>query len=137
MIIKILSMQTGMRGKNLSPVNFPLDEAPHTVRELITLSVKTCVTEYNKRVENGEAVRPLSKKEIDDMSYIGKIAFGINYGNKKQNVEKAIKNALISYEDGIFRIFQGDDELEGIDSPIVVNEGDEFTFIRLAMLAGG
>ena len=77
-----------------------------------------------------------SEEQIEDMSQIGKIAFGIVYGEKKPDVQKAIETAVQGSEDGLFRVFLGDRELENLDEKVEFAEGNEITFIRLTMLAG-
>jgi len=47
----------------------------------------------------------------------------------------AVQNALTSFEDGLFRIFINDNEIEP-DLPIVLRDEDEICFLRLTMLAG-
>ena len=53
-----------------------------------------------------------------------------------QAADKAVDNALQSFEDGLYRVFLNDDELERLDEEIDVKENDTLTFIRLTMLAG-
>ena len=97
-------------------------------------SVKICVAQYISRMDRGDAV--LTDEQIDDMGRIGKIAFGIVYGEKKPDVDEAAKTAIQGFEDGLFRVFRGMDELTELDREEKFNEGDEITFIRLTMLAG-
>ena len=98
----------------------------------------TCVNEYNERVEKGDNITaPLTQSGINEMSEVGKIAFGINYGEKKADMQKAVQNALQAYEDGLFRIFIGNDEAGTADDAVEISENDSVTFIRLTMLAGG
>ena len=113
---------------------FSYEKAPESLRELIGETVKLCVANYIDRMDKGEAV--LSKEQIEDMSQIGKIAFGIVYGEKKPDVQKAIETAVQGFEDGLFRVFLGDRELENLDEKVEFAEGNEITFIRLTMLAG-
>lgn len=141
MKVKVNLKQIGQRKQKIAPVDFEYPKPPETVRELINLTVEQCVNAYNERVragENGE--KPLTEQQIADMSEVGKIAFGINYGEKEQNMDKARENALQSFEDGLYRIFIGDKEIEieieGLDTAITLNEGDTLTFIKLTMLAG-
>lgn len=70
------------------------------------------------------------------MSEIGKIAFGINYGGKTADEKAALENALQSYEDGLYRIFIGENELGELSDSISLSENDSVTFIRLTMLTG-
>lgn len=137
MRIKVNLKQIGQRKQKVAPVDFEYLTPPKTVKELIEFTVTACVNSYNQRVRAGEGgIKPLSSEEITDMADIGKIAFGINYGEKEQDLGKAIENALQAFEDGLYRIFLNDNELEGLDTAVGLNEGDLLTFVRLTMLAG-
>lgn len=136
MTIKVNIKQLGKKRSKVAEVPFMLENAPTTVRELIKESVHTCVSEYNERVKKGEGVTPISDDEISEMSEIGKIAFGINYGGKAANEVSALENALQSYEDGLYRIFIGDNEVGSLSDSISLLENDSVTFIRLTMLTG-
>ena len=126
--------QLGKRKNMVDKVAFSYEKAPEDLRELIGETVKICVADYIDRMDKGEAV--LSEEQIEDMSQIGKIAFGIVYGEKKPDVQKAIETAVQGFEDGLFRVFLGDRELEKLDEKVEFAEGNEITFIRLTMLAG-
>lgn len=136
MNIKVNIKQLGKKRAAVEAEDFRLESRPETVKDLITASVHTCVEEYNGRVRNGESVSPLSEEEISAMSQIGKIAFGINYGGKEADEEEAVKNALLAYEDGLFRIFLGDMEAGTLEDKISLDENGEVTFIKLTMLSG-
>lgn len=137
MNIKINIRQLGSKKAKIAEADFFLENTPVTVRELILEAVKTCVSDYNKRVRRGENnERPLLEDEIAHMSEIGKIAFGINYGGKEQDLKSAQDNALQCYEDGIVRIFVGEAEAGSLDERITLSEGGGVTFIKLAMLSG-
>lgn len=126
------------RKPGVTPVPFELETAPQTVGELITETVKACVRDYNARVRRGENAQPvpLTRAQITDMASLGRVAFGINYGGKEQDEDKAVANALQSFEDGLFALFIGDTKAESPDEVITLNEGDTLTFVRLTMLSG-
>lgn len=137
MIVKVNIKQIGQRKQKIAPVDFEYKTVPKTARELITATVTRCVEEYNERVRAGDRdVKPLSVEQISDMAAVGKIAFGINYGEKEQDLGKAVDNALQSFEDGIYRVFVGEKVLEKLDEEINLSENDQLTFIRLTMLSG-
>ncbi len=136
MEILINIKQLGKRKSKINQQKFHLENKPDTVEELIRECVSTCVKDYNERFEKGDNPEPLSNEQIEDMSEIGKIAFGLNYGDKKADEDKAIADALLAYEDGLYRIFIGTDEVGDIDCKISLKEDDEVTFIRLVMLSG-
>lgn len=136
MNIKVNIKQLGKKKNKITGVDFPLSCSPKTVRELIRECVRTCVSRYVERAEKSDTPDPLTSEQIADMSEIGKIAFGINYGEKLPDEEKAVADAYQAYEDGLFRVFIGEDEAGEIDSEESISEGSEVTFIRLVMLAG-
>ena len=135
MILQINLKQLGSR-KKIAPVPFEYPTKPETLRQLITETVTLCVNDYNNRVRAGENnVKLLTDEEISAMANVGKIAFGIVYG-KEQDMQKALDNAILSFEDGLYRVFHGENELTELDAPLDMNENDELTFIRLTMLTG-
>lgn len=137
MDIKVNIKQIGERRQKIAPVVFRYEHAPRTLRELITQTVDICVKAYNERVRAGEnSPAPLSESDVSDMATVGKIAFGINYGGKEQDARIAEENALQAFEDGLYRVFLDDAELERLDEETALSEDSSLTFIRLTMLAG-
>lgn len=137
MILKIHLKQIGQRKQTVAPVDFEYLPVPHTVRELITQTAAACVNAYNERVRRGDSrTTPVTEEQITDMASVGKIAFGINYGGREQDPDKAIDNALQSFEDGLYRVFLNENELERLDDDLDLHDGDSLTFIRLTMLTG-
>jgi len=135
--IKVNIKQLGSKRAKINGADFMLEHKPTDVQGLITEAVHTCVDEYNQRVRSGEnAVKPLSDNSIKQMSEIGKIAFGINYGGKEADEQRAVETALQAYEDGLVRIFIGEEEAGVLSDKVILNEGDSVTFIKLAMLSG-
>ncbi|WP_026516349.1 hypothetical protein [Butyrivibrio sp. MC2021] len=128
--------QLGKRKSKINRQEFYIENKPETVEDLIRECVSTCVKDYNDRYEKKENPQPLSDQQINDMSEIGKIAFGINYGEKEADEKEAIDTATLAYEDGLYRIFIGTDEVGELNSKISLEENAEVTFIRLVMLAG-
>ena len=116
------------------PVSYSRDEM--TVRELIEETVQFCVSDYNKRKENGELLRALLPQEIDDKAAQGKISFGMVYGEKDADLKKATNDAVEAFADGVVAIFADERRLESLDEQLKLNEIQSLTFIKLAMLAG-
>lgn len=124
--------QIGKRKNTVDKEEYIIDDNISTVRDLIEEFVRICVTHFN----NKKVVDYLLSEEILDKSDIGKIDFNDKENKSKQDLQKAVKNAMQSYEDGIYRIFVNENELGKIDEKISVKNDDELTFIRLTMLAG-
>lgn len=126
--------------EELVPVPFELERRPETVRELVVLLVRQSVREYNERKDEGQLLNCLTREQIDGLASAGKISFGVHRGNPAKQ-DAAVENALQCFEDGIYRVFVGDEELTELEQAIPWGqggngEGPVFTFIRLTMLSG-
>ena len=128
--------QIGKRKNKIDKKKYEISEKITTVKELLTEFVTINVNEFNNGFTENDIVPYLTDEKINDLSDAGKISFGVDYNGQKQDLEKAIENALQSYEDGIYRVFVNDEEMREIDCEINLKENDELTFVRLTMLAG-
>ncbi|MCR5607969.1 MAG: hypothetical protein K6G26_02770 [Lachnospiraceae bacterium] len=115
-------------------VNYSKDEM--SVREFLTETVNYCVNSYNERKENEEVLKALLPGEIEDKASQGKVSFGIIYGEKKADINKAVADAIEAFEDGIVAAFADDKRLEDINENIKLKDIQSVTFIKLVMLAG-
>ena len=125
------------RGNRIQLLPWELPETPETLRQLITMLVSGSVAGYNRRLETKEQRVLLSQEYMDDMSIIGKIGFGIPFDTRRAKLSDAVKTALQGFEDGLYRVFAGEREVESLDAPLALEEGDTVTLIRLVMLTGG
>ena len=128
--------QIGKKKNKIDKKEYEINEGIKTVKELLTEFVTININEFNNGFTENDIVPYLTDKKINDLSDAGKISFGVDYNEQKQDLEKAVENALQSYEDGIYRIFVNDAEVGEIDCEINLKENDELTFVRLTMLAG-
>ncbi|MDR3110615.1 MAG: hypothetical protein LBU65_13175 [Planctomycetaceae bacterium] len=107
-----------------------------SLRELLTEIVRQRVEAFNERTEAGNWTKYLTDFDIEATAESGKVGFDAKYNGKVQNAEKAIDTALVAFGDGLFRVFLGGNEIESLDTPLTLKNGDVLTFIRLTMLAG-
>ena len=128
--------QIGKRKNKIDRKEYEISGEIKTVKELLTEFVTINVKKFNEGLIKEDVVPYLTDEKISDLSDAGKISVGVDYNGKKQDLEKAIENALQSYEDGIYRVFVNDEEVGEIESEIELKEKDELTFVRLTMLAG-
>ena len=128
--------QIGKKKNKIDKKEYEINEGIKTVKELLTEFVTININEFNNGFTENDIVPYLTDEKINDLSDAGKISFGVDYNEQKQDLEKAVENALQSYEDGIYRIFVNDAEVGEIDCEINLKENDELTFVRLTMLAG-
>ena len=116
-------------------IPFDISEEITTAKALIEYIVRRNVEEYNNKPVDASILPYLTDDGLETGSKIGKIGFGDRKSESTQDADKAVENALMCFEDGIFRLFINGEEI-GIDDNISIKSGDEVTFIRLTMLAG-
>lgn len=137
MKVYISVKQIKKRASQVTACPYELNTVPGTLRHLISILVSDGVEGYNLRLkETGNTVL-LTKDEIDDMSQVGKIGFGIPFGSSQADFQEALETAVQGFEDGLYRIFIGEQEVESLDAPLDLHEDDTITIIRLVMLTGG
>ncbi len=126
----------GNIAKKVKAHPFVLERAPRTLRELIEESVKSCIAAYRERAIGANNPAPLTDEQFAGMREVGKFAFGVHYNENAVNEEKAVAAAVEAVEDGLVRIFKGNEELCALDGEIEIAEGDTLTFVKLTMLTG-
>lgn len=136
MRVYIQLKQIRKRMKPIEAVPYELAGNPRTLRELLTALVRREVELYQERI-SGTIPAVRSEEEIRDMSLVGKIGFGLSFGNRIPDPEEAVETALQGFEDGLYRLFVGDREMESLDAVLDLREEDTITIIRLVMLTGG
>jgi len=100
------------------------------------------VAAFQARAEEATLVRVLTEKALlDDLA-----AGAVRLGGPRDEAEPqapavdlvgAIEAALLAFEDGIFKVFVGDDELTSDDEQVTIADGTALLFLRLVPLAGG
>ncbi|MDE7324113.1 MAG: hypothetical protein K2N73_15650 [Lachnospiraceae bacterium] len=119
----------------IAPVPFDLDEKPQTVRQLLDELTRLGVRQYNERRDDGRILAYLTRDEIAAQAVRGKVSSGLHSGADAVE-DKAVENTLQCFEDGIYRVFAGEQELTTLSDEIPWTEDMVFTFIRLTMLSG-
>ena len=122
-------------GCNIMDTKSPVGCSIRDAKSLIEYIVRKNVKEYNDKLIGVQILPYLTCEEMENSAVTGKIGFGERRNENSQNPDAAVKNALTCFDDGIFRLFINDEEYK-IDDAIALKEGDEITFIRLAMLSG-
>ncbi len=126
----------GSRREILAPVRCVLPDHIASLRQLLTALVQHEVERYNRKEPGTRLIPFLTQQELEDQARTGKVGFGRIHSDKKADPEKAIVHALQCYEDGLVRILMNDEELTGLDEPLVIPQGTVLTLIRLTFLAG-
>jgi len=129
--------QAGSRKNYITKEKIILDSIPLTLRELIKAIVAKNVKEFNKKLKKERLIDYLTKEQIENSAELGKVSFGNIYNNSNQSLNKALEEAYLAYEDGIYKVFIGDNETGFLDEPLDIKDEDVLTFIKFTMLSGG
>ena len=124
--------QIGRRKNVVNKKEYEVADNINVVSDLIREFVSICVRDFNQ----DKIIDYLIEQDIEDNADVGKIGFNDRENKNKQDMKKAIDNAIQSYEDGIYRIFLNDEEVEALSDSINLRQDDIITFIRLTMLSG-
>ncbi len=130
MIIKVL-LKSLAKTRGLDYVDYKIKDDIKSLEELI---VNLCDIEIDK-YENKE-FKVLSQEDINNMVNNGKVSFGFKYRDDVIDREKAYENALLSFKDGLYRVFINDEEVTELESDIELKDGDTLALIRLVMMTG-
>ena len=128
--------QAGSRKNYITKEEIILELVPLTLRELIEQVVTKNVKEFNKNLKKERLVDYLTQDNIEIKAELGKVSFGNTYNDTKQNLNKALETAYLAYEDGIYKVFIGENEAGVLDESLELKEDDILTFIKFTMLAG-
>ncbi|MCL2153447.1 MAG: hypothetical protein FWH57_10920 [Oscillospiraceae bacterium] len=125
----------GRRRPVLDNTPYVLADGICTLRQLIEVIVIQEVGRYNNRGADNTLVPFLTQEEIENQRGAGKVSFGVLYSDGKADPDKAVKTALLGFEDGLFRVVVEDDEITELDAALDIREGSVITFIRLTFLS--
>lgn len=125
----------GQRRPAIECLPIELKEEFSLAKELVEGIVRENVRAFNAQETDAPLFSYLTEKDMKNMERNGKIGFSDKKNSRIQDEEKAVENALQCYEDGIFRAFINEEEIEYGDT-IELKDGDKLTFIRLTMMGG-
>ena len=134
--ITVALKHPGNLTRKVKPHSILLPSTPRTLRELIELTVQVCVRSYELRRQQGHSTVPLTEEEWSAMEEVGKFAFGVHEPATPVDEARAVATALSAVEDGLVRIFRGTEELTELSAPLLLEQDQVLTFVRLTMLSG-
>lgn len=110
-----------------------------STRTLIELVVDYQVQLFNSssfEFDDEDKIHLPKENYLPILTDTGKVGFGALYNHNKVDLAVAQENAIQAFEDGMYAVFYGDDELENLSQEINLEENKMLTFIRLTFLAG-
>lgn len=128
--------EAGKKRAKISNRELSINSKISTLKDLITEIVINEVNKLNNKGFEEQIFKFLENSEIEDKAYIGKVSFSEKHNENKQDLHKAVDNAIQSFEDGIYRVFINDEEIEKLNDGLNLKEGDNLAFIKLTMLSG-
>ena len=130
--IKQLSKRRAVLEKQL----FEIQDLPEkaTLRDFITAVVTQQVEAYNAKKHEQNVLPFLTSEQIEDGAAVGKVGFGAIYSKEKADLEKAIANAILAFEDGLYKVFIDENEVQHIDDEVFINKESVVMFLRLNLI---
>jgi len=128
--------QAGTRKNFITQEEIILDSKPSTLRELIGAIITKNVENFNNKITEEKLIDYLTKEEIDDKLTLGKVSFNELHNKSMANLNKALEEAYIAYEDGLYRVFIDNTEAGKLDGQFELKDESVLTFIRFTMLSG-
>ncbi|WP_269242423.1 hypothetical protein [Flavobacterium limnophilum] len=110
-----------------------------TVRSLIELVVEHQIKLFNAASfewDDEDQIHLPKENYLPLLTDTGKLGFGALYNHNKIDSLVAQQNAILAFEDGLYAVFYGDDELNDLSLSIDLSLNKTLTFIRLTFLAG-
>ncbi|WP_339239766.1 hypothetical protein MKX40_04595 [Paenibacillus sp. FSL R5-0517] len=126
----------GKRKPVLAKQAAELPETTHTLRQLIENMVALQVKALQDKKQQAELLAYLMPDDIEAQGAAGKVGFGAVYNEGVPDLNGAMETAITAYEDGLYKVFLNDEELQELDKSILIQDGDNVVFIRFTMLAG-
>nr|WP_315223933.1 hypothetical protein [uncultured Flavobacterium sp.] len=141
MNINISVKQLGKKNPVLQEKSISLDTSDSvvSVRTFLELIVKHQVELFHASSfewEDENTIHLPKENYLPILTDTGKVGFGAVYNHNKVDIAKAQENAIVAFEDGLYALFQGDDQLESLKEEIDLSQNKSITFIRLTFLAG-
>ena len=92
----------------LAPVPVTIPDEVSSLRDLLTALVEREVCNYNHRAGASPLFSLLPQQGVEAQAEQGKVGFGRITPNRRANLEQAVQTALQGWEDGLVRVFLGE-----------------------------
>ena len=136
--VRVRATVTGHRRRGVQEheVELALPPGPVTAGQVIEAAVRAEVAAYEARAAEAGLVRVLTEKSLLDDMERGAVRMGGVAPAAPADPPAAVDAALRAFDDGFFKVFVGDREVEP-SVPVDLADGASVLFLRLVPLAGG
>lgn len=134
--VRVRAKVTGhrRRGEQERDLALALPPGPVTARQIVEAAVRAEVAAYQARAGDASLVRVLTDRALRADMDQGAVRMGDRDPAAPVDVRVAVEAALLAFDDGMFKVFVGDREIQGL---VEVTDGAAVLFLRLVPLAGG
>ncbi len=108
-----------------------------SLRSLLTHLVFAEVSAFETRQSQRRLLRILSPEQIQLGVEQGKIDSGGSELDQKVEADAAVEVALQAFEDGLYFVFIDDEQIETLDTKVMLKPTSQLMFLRLVPLVGG
>lgn len=118
-------------------INYSKNSIP--LAELLKLIVENQLNAFNMKnrsTDDDGSPRAVQHNYLEVLMDTGKAGFGNVYNENNIALLTAQENVIQAFEDGIFVIFQAEEQIHSLQQTIQLSANLSFTFIRLTFLAG-
>ncbi len=136
--VRVRATVTGHRRRGVQEHDLALavPPGPVSVRQIIEAAVASEAAAQAARAEEASLVRVLTEQSLLGDLDRGAVRMGDVARAGSVDLAAAVEAALLAFDDGIFKVFVGDREVEG-SSLVDLRDGAAVLFLRLVPLAGG
>jgi hypothetical protein len=136
--VRVKAKVTGhrRRGGPEHGLSLALPPGPVTARQIIEAAVAAEVAACEARAGEASLVRVLTDQGLLDDLNRGAVRMGDIEPAGPVDLAAAVETAFQAFDDGIFKVFVGDQEVAGVE-PTDLTDGAAVLFLRLVPLAGG
>jgi hypothetical protein len=136
--VRVRATATGHRRRGVQEhdLELALPPGPANARQIIEAAVTAEVAAYRARAQEASLVRLLTEKSLLDDVKRGAVRMGDAEPAAAIDLAAAVEAALLAFDDGIFKVFLGEREVEGSVLADLA-DGTSVLFLRLVPLAGG
>ena len=127
--VKVRVKVTGQRrrGDGVHDLELPLATGPVGAKQLIEAAVTAEVEAYEARADDATFLRVLTEQSLAADLARGAVRLGDVERPQPVDVRGAVATALLAFEDGIFKVFVGEEELDAT-SQVDLADGAEVLF---------
>lgn len=107
-----------------------------TLQQFLLAVVEQQVNAFNEKRDAKNVLPFLTENQVQAQVSTGKVGFNDIYNDTKADLAKAQNRMLEAFEDGLFAVFCGEEQLAKLNETITIDNENVFTFLRLAFLSG-